>query len=231
MRHFKTTMRLILIIGTFIILASCNLTERKSTQLTTKDSVTSQIDTTLSQNSSSGNSSFSDTYDSLARAYVDTSTLQGKRSWLMNRFLIENGLSSPDYDTLFDLTYDGFQDYVIGYYGKSGTGIKNRVKVYFFNQKKQSYFLDEQLSDLPNPTFYINQKKITGFYIGNGGGGGGRLEWINNKWTTTKEFDVDKEGDSTKWNISYPLKKKKKVIVRPFQMIPPEEILETDIKW
>ena len=72
---------------------------------------------------------------------------------------------------------------------------------------------------------------ITGFYIGNGGGSGGKLEWINNKWTTTKEFDVDKEGDSTKWNISYPLKKKKKVIVRPFQMIPPEEILETDIKW
>lgn len=224
-------MRLTLIIGTFIILTSCNLTESKNTQLTTKDSVTSQIDTTLSQNSSNGNSSFSDTYDSLARAYVDTSTLQGKRSWLMNQFLIENGLSSPDYDTLFDLTYDGFQDYVIGYYGKSGTGIKNRVKVYFFNQKKQSYFLDEQLSELPNPTFYIKQKKITGFYIGNGGGGGGRLEWINNKWTTTKEFDVDKEGDSTKWNISYPLKKKEKVIVRPFQMIPPEEILETDIKW
>ena len=151
-------MRLILIIETFIILTSCNLTERKNTQLTTKDSVTSQIDTTLSQYSSTGNSSFSDTYDSLARAYVDTSTLQGKRSWLMNQFLIENGLSSPDYDTLFDLTYDGFQDYVIGYYGKSGTGIKNRVKVYLFKPKEECYILDEQLSDLPNPTFYIKQK-------------------------------------------------------------------------
>lgn len=221
----------ILIIVSFIILSSCNLTERKNTQLTAKDRITSQIDTALSENSSIGNSSFSDTYDSLARAYVDTSTLQGKRSWLMNQFLIENGLSSPDYDTLFDLTYDGFQDYVIGYYGKSGTGIKNKVKVYLFNPKKQCYFLDVQLSDIPNPTFYIKQKKITGFYIGNGGGAGGRLEWINNKWTTTKEFDVDKEGDRTKWKISYPLKKKKEVIVRPFQMIPPEEVLETGIKW
>jgi hypothetical protein len=224
-------MRSLLIIGTVIILTSCNLTERKNTQLTTKDSVTSQIDTTLSQNSSSGNSSYSDTYDSLARAYVDTSTLQGKRSWLMNQFLLENGLASPDYDTLFDLTYDGLKDYIIGYYGKSGTGIKNRVNVYLFNPKKHCYILDEQLSDLPNPTFYVKHKKITGFYIGNGGGGGSRLEWINNIWTTTKEFDVDKEGDTTKWKISYPLKKKKEVIVRPFQMIPPEEILETDIKW
>ena len=224
-------MRSLLIIGTVLILTSCNLTERKNTKLPTKDSLTSKIDTTLSHVSSSVNSSYSDTYDSLARAYVDTSTLQGKQSWLMNQFLIENGLASPDYDTLFDLTYDGLKDYIIGYYGKSGTGIKNRTKVYLFNPKRHCYILDEQLSDLPNPTFYIKQKKITGFYIGNGGGHGSRLEWINNKWKTTKEFDVDKEGDTTKWKISYPIKRKKETIVRQFQMIPPEIILETNIKW
>lgn len=224
-------MHSLLIIGTVITLISCNSPERKNTQLTTKDSVISQIDTTLFKISSSGNSNYSDTYDSLARAYIDTSTLQGKRSWLINQFLIENGLVSPDYDTLFDLTYDGLKDYIIGYYGKSGTGIKNRVKIYLFNPKRHCYILDEQLSKLPNPTFYIKQKIITGFYIGNGGGRGGRLEWINNRWTITKEFDVDKEGDTTKWEINYPLKKKKEIIVRPFQMIPPEEILETDIKW
>ena len=149
----------------------------------------------------------------------------------MNQFLLENGLVSPDYDTLIDLTYDGHKDYIIGYYGKSGTGIKNRVNIYLFNPKRHSYILDEQLSNLSNPTFYIKQKKITGFYIGNGGGGGSKFEWINNIWTLTKEFDVDKDGDTTKWKISYPLKKKKNTIVRPFQMIPPEEILETDIKW
>jgi len=224
-------MRKLLIIGTVILLTSCNLTDSKGTQRTTKDTVISQIDTTLSQTDNSENSSYSDAYDSLAIAHVDTSTLHGKRSWLMNQFSLERGLVSPDYDTLIDLTYDGQKDYIIGYYGKSGTGIKNRVNVYLFNPKRHSYILDEKLSNLPNPTFYIKQKKITGFYIGNGGGDGSKLEWINNKWTLTKEFDVDKDGDTTKWKISYPLKKKKDVIVRPFQMIPPEEILETDIKW
>lgn len=211
------------------MLTGCNLAERKTTQPTTKDSVMSHIDTTTSQNSNSGSYSYSDTFDSLARVYVDTTTLPGKRNWLMNQFLIENGLASPEYDSLLDLTYDGHKDFVVGYYGKSGTGIKNRVKVYLFNPKRQCYILDEQLSGLPNPTFYIKEKKITGFYIGIGGGGGGRLEWISNKWTTTKEFNVDKDGDTTKWNISYPLKRKTEVIVRPFQMIPPEEILETSI--
>jgi hypothetical protein len=199
-------MRIVLHILTIIILTACNRTDNRK-DIQAKDTTQHQIDTSLSNTSRIDDETETDPYDSLANAYVDTSTLQGKRRWIMNQFLVENGLSSPDYDTLIDLTYDGFQDYVIGYYGKSGTGIKNRVKVYLFNSKKQCYILDEQLSDLPNPTFYIKQKKITGFYIGNGGGGGGRLEWINNKWTTTKEFDVDKEGDSTKWNISYPLKK------------------------
>lgn len=220
-----------MIFGAVMILPSCDLAERKTTQLTPKDSVTSHIDSTTSERNSSGSSSYRDTFDSFARAYVDTSTLKGKRNWLMNQFLIENGLVSPEYDTLLYLTYDGHKDFVIGYYGKSGTGIKNRVKVYLFDQKRHCYTLDEQLSDLPNPTFYIKEKKITGFYIGNGGGGGGRLEWINNKWTTTKKFEVDKDGDTTKWIVSYPLKKKKEVLVRPFQGVPPEEILETGIKW
>lgn len=46
-----------------------------------------------------------------------------------------------------------------------------------------------------------------------GFGQGSRLEWINNKWTTTKEFDVHKEDDSTKWNISYPLKREKRLLL------------------
>ena len=145
-------MRSLLIFGTVIILTSCDFSERKTTQQATKDSITFHIDTMPSQ--SNGESlSYSDTFDSLARAYVDTSTLQGKRSSIMNQFLLENGLVSPEYDTLFDLTYDGHKDFVVGYYGKSGTGIKNRVHIYLFNQKRHCYILDEQLSGLPNPTF------------------------------------------------------------------------------
>lgn len=223
-------MRSLLIITTITILTSCNLKEHQNIQ-SSEDSSLVQVDTPHIGIDKTDQISYDGVYDSLAKAHVDTSTLKGKREWIMNHFLIENAPSASDYDTLFDITYDGFNDYVIGYYGQAGTGIKNRVKVFFYDPKNNCYILNEQLSDLPNPTFYIKQKKITGFYIGNGGGGGGRLEWINNKWTTTKEFEVHKEGDTTKWKISYPLKKKKEVVVRPFQMIPPKEILETDIKW
>ena len=186
-------MRILLTISTVLLLASCNVTERKNNPPSGKDSSHIQPNTLIANTNKIEDTVETNTYDSLANAFVDTTTLEGKRKWIMNHFLIDNDLVSPDYDTLFDLTYDGFKDYVIGYYGKSGTGFKNRVKVYLFNTKRHCYILDEQLSDLPNPTFYTKQKKITGFYIGNGGGGGRRLEWINNKWTITKEFEVDKD--------------------------------------
>jgi hypothetical protein len=212
------------------MLTSCNLEETKNVQLR-KDTAQLEIDTSHFKAEKIEETVYTDTYDSLAKAFVDTTTLKGKREWIMNHFLIGNGLISPDFDTLFDLTYDGHKDYVIGYYGQSGTGIKNRVEVYLYDIKKNCYFLNERLSDLPNPTFYITQKMITGFYIGNGGGGGTRLEWLNNKWITTKEFDVDNEGDTTKWKISYPLEKKTEIKIRPYQMIPPSDILETKINF
>jgi hypothetical protein len=170
-------------------------------------------------------------YDSLRDAKIDTTTLKGKREYLMNRFLIEHTPSAPDYDTLRDLNFDGQKDYIIGFYGLAGSGIKNRVKIYFYNKKQNRYVLSEILTDLPNPTFYIEKKKITGFYIGNGGGDGARLEWIKGKWTITKEFSVSNEGDNTVWEVNYPLLKKKVKIVRPFQMIPPDDILETNIDF
>ena len=179
-----------------------------------------------------GNSSLISPLDSIANIIVDTMTLEGKRQKIMNNFIIEF-MNSPDYDTLLDLNYDGHKDYVIGYYGKSGTGIKNRNDVYLYAPKVNSYSKDEQLSDLPNPTFYIKEKKITGFYIGNGGGGGEKLEWLKNKWTKTKEFEVDFDDvnrDRTEWRIKYPITNKTEVIIGPFQMIPPVDVLETDIK-
>jgi hypothetical protein len=171
-----------------------------------------------------------DPYDSLANELVDTTTLRGKRQWIKNHFLIDNGISVFDHDTLFDLTYDSFKDYLISYYGQVGSGIKNRIEVYLYDTKRKCYILNEQLSALPNPTFYIKQKKLTGFYIGSGGGGGSKLEWRKGKWTLTKEFEVDYGGDTTKWKISYPLRKKLEIKIRPYQMIPPKDILETNIK-
>ncbi len=57
------------------------------------------------------------------------------------------------------------------------------------------------------------------------------VRWINTKWTATKEFDIDKEGDTTKWKIIYPLRNIREEKIQPNQMIPPNNILETDIDY
>ena len=169
-------------------------------------------------------------YDSLFNSPKDTSTLESKRQRLYNRFIVENKLSSPEYDTLIDLTYDGYKDYIIGYYGQSGSGIKNRVEVYIYSKRSGNYLLDEQISNLMNPTFYISRKRITGFYLAHGGGDGIQLEWKGSKWITTMEFSVDNKGEKSIWQIYYPLKRQRKAIIRAYQFIPPLEILETDIE-
>lgn len=161
---------------------------------------------------------------------VSEETLKAKSQKLLKAFNEESQITSADSDTLIDLNYDGIKDFVIGYYGLSGTGIKNRIQAYLYDVKKHNYVLNEQLSDLSNPTFYIDQKKITEFYIGNGGGSGRKLEWINGKWVVTKMFEVDENEIKTVWKIIYPLKKKTEYFAKPFQMIPPKDILETNLK-
>lgn len=223
-------MRIELAILIIISFTGCDMADKRSVRQK-KDSLPHQIDTTVSNANKIDEAAEIDPYDSLAKAYVDTSTLKGKRQSIMNQFLSENRFFSPEYDTVFDVTFDGFKDYVIGYYGQSGTGIKNKVKVYLYSPERNCYALDTQLSNLPNPTFYIKKKKITGFYIGNGGGSGSRLQWIGRKWVTTKQFEVENEGDTSKWIISFPLKNKSQIAIRPYQMLPPEDVLETHIKW
>lgn len=171
-------------------------------------------------------------YDSLLTAKVDTSTLKGKRKFIMNHFLIENAPSSSDYDTLFDLNYDGYKDYIIGYYGAAGTGYKNRVIVYLYSPVKKNYIQDENLSGLPNPSFYINRRKITSFYMAAGAGYGVELNWIDNKWIEVMSFDVEnnpKNNDSAFFTIKYPLKKKRQNYYSTYFYIPPSSFLEN--KW
>lgn len=162
---------------------------------------------------------------------IDTSTLKGKRENIMRNFLINKSPSNPDFDTLIDLNYDNHLDYVIAYYGLSGTGFKKRIEVYLYKKENNRYEYNDLLSNINNPTFYIKEKKITGFYIGNGGGNGIKLEWIDNWWKITKIFTVENKGKKHAiWKIEYPLKHQKDSIILPFQMIPPQVILETDIK-
>jgi hypothetical protein len=161
---------------------------------------------------------------------VDDAILKTKSQKILKAFNAESKITSADYDSLIDLNYDNIKDFVIGYYGQSGTGIKNKVRVYLYDIEKHDYVLNNQLSDLSNPTFYIEQKKITEFYIGYGGGSGGQLEWINGKWIVTKMFEVDENEIKTVWKITYPLKEKIEYLAKPYQMIPPKDILETSVK-
>ena len=161
---------------------------------------------------------------------VDEGILKAKRQQILKAFNAESKITSADFDSLIDLNYDNNKDFIIGYYGQSGTGIKNKVRVYLYDIKKKDYILDNQLSDLSNPTFYIKQKKITEFYIGNGGGSGSQLEWVNGKWIVTKVFEVDENEIKTVWKITYPLKEKTEYLTIPYQMIPPKDIMETNVK-
>lgn len=164
--------------------------------------------------------------ESLPKIMIDTTTLEGKRAFILNEYQHFGVV----YDTLLDLNFDDHQDYVIGFYASAGTGIKNRVAVCLFDSLQNRYISNEQLSAIPNPTFYLKKKKITGFYIGNGGGEGEQLEWMDGKWTTTKTFSVENLEDKTRWKINFSLTGKKEERSMPFQMIPPQTVLETSIE-
>lgn len=168
-----------------------------------------------------------DRFKALKDLKIDTSTLEGKRKYILEYVAIENG--ATEYDTLVDLNYDGNNDYVIGVYGQCGTGFKNGVVVYLLNTNADCYIKDTVITGLPNPTFYLKQKKITSFYLGGGGGAGERLELINGIWVVTKRFNVSNDTENTIWEIEYPLKGKKEVYRHSYQMLPPENVLEYEL--
>ena len=73
-------------------------------------------------------------------------------------------------DTLIDLNGDNFKDILIEFYALAGTGEKNGVDVYLYNNSKKKFVQCEQLNYLANPTFYRDKKIVVGYYLGNGGG-------------------------------------------------------------
>lgn len=207
----------------FLLLCSCSDQKQELENKNSED-----IQETTQTNQPLPESEFSH-YDSLKTALVDTTTLAGKREFILNQFLISNEPHGPDFDTLFDLNYDQFEDYVIGFTYPSGTGIKNGIEVYLYNKTGNSYLHDSLLSDLANPSFYLDDKMITGFYLGHGGGHGVQLERIKNKWVATKRFSVSyDENKQSIWYITLPLTGKKTEILHQYEDVPPEEILRNE---
>src|SRR5262249_19643356 len=115
-------MRPVAFLLTIFLFADCRSTDKRKSK-PNDETTKHKTDTLVVQKKDSlFQADLTDSYDSLMNAFVDTATLKGKRQFIMNRFLEDNKPSPPDFDTLFDLTYDGFKDYVIGYYGQAGTG-------------------------------------------------------------------------------------------------------------
>lgn len=94
-------------------------------------------------------------------------------------------------DTLIDLNGDDFLDILIEYYGRSGTGLKNRVSVYLYDHSTKKFTHCEQLDALATPTFYKNEKIVAGYYLGNGGGHATKLTWNKLRLDTLESIAID----------------------------------------
>lgn len=213
-----------------LVLVGCTDSSNNSVNQASENKEESKNDTVknvLDIGQTEGMNTFS-IYDSLETAIVDTTTLGGKREWLMNQFMVWNTPSGPDFDTLFDLNFDGNHDYVIGFYGQSGTGLKHGIKVYIYNEQTGCYHKDSLLSSLPNPSFYLREKKITSFYLPYGAGYCTTLQWINGNWTIAESIEVVNDESESVWVISYPRTGKEKRIKHAYQGIPPQEILKNE---
>lgn len=165
--------------------------------------------------------------DSLAAIHIDTSTVKGKRQYIMNQFLIEWGGLGPEYDTLLDLNFDGVDDYAIGWYGLAGNGLKHNWNVHMWHPGLKAYLEDTNLTGKPNPSFFPNDSLITSFYITYGGGSGEQWKWRNGEWQQTMSFHVENKEDKSDWLLTFPATGTKKTIRHPYQGIPPTSVLKT----
>lgn len=130
---------------------------------------------------------------------------------------------------VFDLNYDSNDDVAIYFHG-NGTGVFNLMKIYQFEKECECYVLNEQLSDLVNPSFYIDSSIITGFYIGHGGGYGISYQWKNNKWDTLNYLSFDPYEIEPQWIVTKTNFSDKNVTIMKTEntMIPEDSILIND---
>jgi hypothetical protein len=128
------------------------------------------------------------------QSYAQTSLQKKQAQTIVTRLKSNDG--NYEYrvggrDTLIDLNGDGFKDLLIEYYGDSGSGLKNRVTVYLYDNTKKKFKPCEQLNSIANPTFYFDKKLVVGYYIGNGGGDATKLKWHGLRLDTLEHIDID----------------------------------------
>ena len=102
---------------------------------------------------------------------------------------------------LIDLNYDTYNDLVI-YRPGCGTGHLIIIDVYYYYPQTRKFVYDNQLSEITNPSFYLSDSLITGFYIGHGGGNCISLRWNENSWKTSETITIEPtEMDYLKWKV------------------------------
>jgi hypothetical protein len=94
-------------------------------------------------------------------------------------------------DTVIDINGDRAKDLLIEFYGSAGSGLKNRIIVYLYDNIKKKLTTCETLNCLANPTFYIDKKIVAGYYIANGGGYAAKLKWRGLQLDTLEHIEVD----------------------------------------
>jgi hypothetical protein len=161
---------------------------------------------------------------------IDTSTLEGKREYLLREFNLANGPVGAMYDTILDLNFDAHLDFVIGTHAMVGNGFRTGIEAFIYTPDCGCYLRDSVLSNMRNPSFYFAEKKISSFYISYSSGSGEEFEWIDGEWAQTKEMKMVNHGNSTVWNISNLLTGIDKKVALPYQSTPPAEVLKTNFK-
>lgn len=167
--------------------------------------------------------------DHLKQLVFDTTTEEGKLDFIRNKVAIELFPMEPEKDTLIDVNFDHKKDFIFTYFAQAGTGRKEGMVVYL-NKGDSHFFRDSLLSSIRNPSFFLKKKKITGYYLANGGGECIELKYFNEKWNITKEVSMDNNEENSTWICTYPEKNSSKTFRIPYNYIPPSEIIEVDIK-
>ena len=120
----------------------------------------------------------------------DTKSLRDKAAKLIQELRDSNDYAiRVGKDTLIDLNGDRYSDVLIEYYGSAGTGLKNAVHIYLYNNKTKR-FIKEPVN-LPNPTFYFRTNTVVSYYIGNGAGSAEEFRWNGLKLDTLETIEVD----------------------------------------
>jgi len=136
-------------------------------------------------------------------------------------------------DTLIDLNGDHYKDLLIEYYGESGTGLKNRIKVYLYDKLIKRFRPCEQLNNLANPTFNFQNKTVAGYYIAIGGGSAIKLKWNGLRLDTLEQITIEviseHQDESFKLNtFNYITKKKSTKILKMIKL--PQEYMYMNYK-